>query len=126
MADRSAALAARRGAPIYEDLRQKIQALSVAHADETSWRHDGQSYWVWYAGDDDLAFFHLDEHRSAEAAQTVLGENFAGTIVADAFASYKGVHPKDLQSCLSHIKTKAKELEQALALLKGKAADPHA
>jgi len=118
--------AARRGAPLYEDLRQKIQALPLAHADETSWRHDGQSYWVWYAGDDDLAFFHFDEHRSAQAAQSVLGQKFAGTIVADAYASYKGVHPKDWQSCLAHIKTKAKELEQELALLKGKASDPQA
>ena len=93
----------------------------VVHADETSWRHDGRQYWVWYAGDDDLAFFHLDEHRSTEAAQSVLGQRFGGTIVADAFASYKGVHPKDWQSCLAHIKTKAKELEQEITLLKGKA-----
>lgn len=115
--------AVRRGLPLYEDLRQKIRALPVVHADETSWRHDGQQYWVWYAGDDDLAFFHLDPHRSTEAAQSVLGEHFGGTIVADAFASYKGVHPKDWQSCLAHIKTKAKELEAEVALLKGKAAD---
>ena len=118
--------AVRRGLPLYEDLRQKIRALPVVHADETSWRHDGQPYWVWYAGDDDLAFFHLDPHRSTEAAQSVLGEHFGGTIVADAFASYKGVHPKDWQSCLAHIKTKAKELEAEVALLKGKAADPAA
>jgi hypothetical protein len=118
--------AVRRGLPLYEDLRQKIRALSTVHADETSWRHDGHSHWVWYAGDDDLAFFHLDQHRSTEAAQSVLGQRFGGTIVADAYASYKGVHPKDWQSCLAHIKTKAKELEQELALLKGKAADPAA
>lgn len=115
-----------RGLPLYEDLRQKIRALPVVHADETSWRHNGHNYWVWYAGDDDLAFYHLDQHRSAEAAQSVLGQSFAGTIVADAYASYKGVHPRDWQSCLAHIKTKAKELEQELALLKGRAADPQA
>jgi len=118
--------AVRRGLPLYEDLRQKIRALPVVHADETSWRHDGHQYWTWYAGDDDLAFYHLDAHRSAQAAQSVLGQRFAGTIVADAYASYKGVHPKDWQSCLAHIKTKAKELEQELALLEGQAADPKA
>ena len=118
--------AVRRGLPLYEDLRQKIRALSVVHADETSWRHDGHQYWVWYAGDNDLAFFHLDEHRTAEAAQAVLGARFGGTIVADAFASYKGVCPKDWQSCLAHIKRKAKELGQELALLKGSAAEPKA
>lgn len=118
--------AVRRGLPLYEDLRQKIRALPVAHADETSWRHDGHPYWAWYAGNRDLAFFHLDAHRSAEAAQSVLGERFDGTLVADAYASYNRVHPKDRQSCLAHIKTKAKELEQELALLQGQAADPSA
>lgn len=118
--------AVRRGLPLYEDLRQKIRALAVGHADETSWPHDGQNYWVWYGGDDDLAFFHLDPHRSAQAAQSVWGPEFAGTIVADAYASYQGVHPKDWQSCLAHIKTKAKELEQELALLEGAARDPAA
>jgi hypothetical protein len=118
--------AVRRGRPLYEDLRQKIRALPVVHADETSWRHDGSNYWVWYAGDDDLAFFHLDAHRSSEAAQRVLGEHFQGILVADAYAAYKKVRPKDRQSCLAHIKTKAKELDQELALLKGRAADPPA
>jgi len=116
----------RRGLPLYEDLLQKIRALSVAHGDETSWRHDGQPYWAWYAGNEDLAFYHLDAHRSAQAAQAVFGERFNGTLVADAFASYNRVHPRDRQSCLAHIKTKAKELEAELALLKGKAADPQA
>ncbi len=118
--------AVRRGLPLYADLLQKIRALPVAHGDETSWRHDGQPYWAWYAGNEDLALYHLDAHRSAEAAQSVFGERFAGTLVADAYASYNGIHPKDRQSCLAHIKTKAKELAAELALLQGKAADPAA
>jgi len=115
--------AVRCGRPLYEDLRQKIRALPVAHADETGWRHDGQNHWVWYGGDDDLAFFQLDPHRSTAAAQALWGARFAGVMVADAFASYHGVCPKDWQSCLAHIKTKAKELGQELALLKGPATD---
>jgi hypothetical protein len=118
--------AVRRGRPLYEDLLQKLRALPVAHGDETSWRHDGQPYWAWYGGSEDLAFYHLDARRSTEAAQAVFGERFDGTLVADAFGSYNGVHPKDRQSCLAHIKTKAKELAQELALLKGPAADPGA
>jgi transposase len=118
--------AVRRARPLYEDLRQKIRSLPVVHADETSWRHEGNNYWNWYAGNDDLAFFHLDAHRSAQAAQSVLGQNFAGIIVADAFASYKAVHPKAWQSCLAHIKTKARELEAELNLLPGQARDPAA
>ena len=118
--------AVRRGHPLYMDLLEKVRSLAVVHADETSWRHDGQPYWVWYAGNQELAAFLLDPHRTTEAAQKLLGQKLAGVLVADAFASYKGVEPKARQSCLSHIKTKAKELEQELALLTGVAADPGA
>jgi transposase len=118
--------AARRGQPLYADLLDKVRALPVVHADETSWRHDGQAYWVWYAGDRDLAVFLWDAHRSTEAAQKLLGQKYDGVLVADAFASYNGVKPKDRQSCLAHIKTKAKEIAKELALLKGAAADSDA
>ncbi len=118
--------AVRRGVPLYEDLRQKIQALPVAHADETSWRHNGQTYWVWYAGNDDLALYHLDPHRSSQAAQGLLGQSFGGVLVADAYAAYKCLKPKDWQSCLAHLKRKADELDQQLALLKGRAQDAKA
>jgi transposase len=118
--------AVRRGRPLYADLLDKVRSLPVAHADETSWRHDGHNYWVWYAGDDDLAAFLWQAHRSTEAAQELLGEKFDGVLVADAFASYNGVQPKDRQSCLAHIQTKAQELEQELALLRGRATDPAA
>ena len=64
----------------------------------------------------------FEAYRSTAVAQRLLGQKFSGVIVADAYAAYKGVHPKDWQSCLAHIKTKAKELGQELALLKGQAA----
>ncbi len=118
--------AVRRGLPLYQDLLEKVRSLAVVHADETSWRSDGHPHWVWYAGNQDLAAFRWDAHRTAEAAQKLLGEKFSGVLVADAFASYNRVQPKDRQSCLSHIKTKAKEIEQELALLQGRAADPQA
>jgi hypothetical protein len=118
--------AVRRGLPLYADLLDKVRSLTVVHADETSWRHEGKTYWVWYAGNEDLALFRWDAHRSAEAAQELLGEHFGGVLVADAYASYNGVHPKARQSCLAHLKTTAKELDQELALLKGRAVDPPA
>jgi hypothetical protein len=108
--------AAARGAPIYEDLRQKIRASEVVHADETSWRNDGLGHFVWFAGNEHLAFFHIDRHRSAEVAQAIFGEDFAGTLVRDRFAAYNGIG-RDWQACLAHIITKAKEISREQVLL---------
>ena len=115
--------AARKGLPLYEDVHEKVQASALAHADETYWRHDGQNIIVWYAGHQDLAFFNFTKHRSSAEAQELLGENFGGVLVADAYASYNGVHPRARQSCLAHLIRKAKEMDQTLALLKPAFAD---
>ena len=112
-----------RGMPIYEDLREKIRVSDVVHADETSWRSDGVGHFVWFAGNKNLAFFQIDRHRSAEVAQTIFGENFAGTLVRDRYAAYNGIGV-DGQVCLSHILTNAKEISGEHALLPQTEKDP--
>jgi hypothetical protein len=116
-----------RGGPIYEDLRNKIRASDVLHADETSWRGDGVGHYLWFAGNENLAFFHIDRHRSTEVAKTIFGEDFDGTLVRDRYAAYNGIGV-DWQLCVAHILTKAKEIRGQHALLpqtqKDDATDP--
>ena len=108
--------AATQGEPIYEDLRDKIRASDVVHGDETSWRSDGVGHYVWFAGNENLAFFHINRHRSAEVAKSIFGENFDGTLVRDRYAAYNGIG-RDWQACIAHILTKAKEIRGEHALL---------
>lgn len=108
--------AAERGTPIYEDLLQKIRASDVLHADETSWRSDGVGHFVWVAGNENLTFFHIDRHRSAEVAKTLFGEDFDGTLVRDRYAAYNGIG-RDWQVCIAYILTKAKEIRAEHELL---------
>jgi transposase len=115
--------AAARGAPIYEDLRDKIRASDLLHADETSWRSDGVGHFVWFAGNENLAFFHIDRHRSTEVAKTIFGEDFDGTLVRDRYAAYNGIGV-DWQVCIAHIITKAKEISGEHALLPQTEKDP--
>jgi transposase len=108
--------AAARGTPIYEDLLKKIRTSEVVHADETSWRSDGVGHFVWFAGNENLSFFHIDRHRSAEVAKTIFGEDFDGTLVRDRYAAYNGIGV-DWQVCIAHIITQAKEISREHALL---------
>jgi len=115
-----------KGAAIYEDLREKIRASAVIHADETSWRNDGIGHFAWYAGNTDLAFFQIDRHRSTEVAQSILGCNFDGVLVADRYAAYNGTNAKARQSCLGHLITKAREINRELLLIEDAARDKKA
>jgi hypothetical protein len=57
------------GTPLHDDLREKIRMSDVLHADETSWRNDGVGHYVWFAGNEQLAFFQIARNRSAEVAK---------------------------------------------------------
>jgi transposase len=113
----------KRGKEIYEDLREKLRASPVVHADETSWRNDGLGHYVWYGGNDHLAFFHIDRHRSAEAAKSIFGTNFTGTLIRDRYAAYNGIG-LHFQACLAHLLTTTKEIKREHALLPPREQDP--
>lgn len=100
--------------PVYEDLIDKVRSCNLVHADETHWREDGKSHFIWYAGNSDIAVFHSDPSRSAEAAKKLLGEQLNGLLVADAYAGYNAIKVAARQSCLAHLIRKAGDILRML------------
>lgn len=105
------------GQPLHEDLRAKIRASRIAYGDETSWRLDGQGAQLWYAGNQDLAFYLVDPSRGGDVALSIFGENWPGNLVADGYGGYNPVNPASRQSCLAHLSRHAKEIIQENQLL---------
>ena len=110
--------ATKKGEPLYQDLKHKLRASAVAHADETFWREDGMNQYVWYGGNEDLAFFHINRHRSSEVARSIFGDSFDGVLNTDGYAAYNAVNPKARQSCLAHLMRRAREIKQEILLQK--------
>jgi len=104
------------GRPLHDDLRDKVRASHIAHADETSWRIDGQGAQLWYAGNTDTAFYLVDPSRGGDVAVSIFGEDWPGNLVADSYPGYNPVNPAGRQACLAHVATKAKEISQTILL----------
>lgn len=103
---------------IHSDLIDKMRQSPVIHADETHWREDGNNVWLWYAGNESLAVFRIDAHRSSEAAIELLGKKIDGLLVTDAYASYNAIEcGGGRQSCLAHLLRKSKEISEELATI---------
>jgi hypothetical protein len=105
------------GQSLHDDLRDKIRASNIAHADETSWRLDGQGAQLWYAGNPDLAYYLVDPSRGGDVALSIFGEDWPGNLVADDYAGYNPIRPASRQSCLAHLSRHAKEITQEILLL---------
>jgi len=108
---------ARAGQPIHEQLRDKVRCAQIIHADETHWRIDGQSAYIWFAGHAQFGFFHIAPSRSGEVALEIFGARFGGSLVADDYAAYNLIEPEHRQSCLAHLDRKAKEIISLIDLL---------
>src|SRR5580658_1201262 len=109
--------AARAAQPIHQRLRDKVRCADIIHADETHWRIDGQGAYIWFAGNANFGFFHIDRSRSGAVALSIFGSRFQGSLVADDYAAYNLIEAKNRQSCLAHLIRKAKEITQTIALL---------
>ena len=109
--------AAGKSQPLYDDLREKIRASMLLHLDETSWRLDGLPAWLWYAGNADLDFFHIDRSRATAVIAAILGDDFGGDILSDGYAVYDAIMARWRQTCLAHIIRTAKEIAAELQLI---------
>lgn len=104
------------GRPLYEELRDMLKNSAVVYADETSWREDGHGGYIWFGGNADVAFFQITDNRSAQSALQLLGKDFDGTLVSDAYAAYNAVEARNRQTCWNHIRTAAQETLKQIEL----------
>ncbi len=110
--------ARRQAQPIYDDLIEKMRHSDLVHADETYWREDGENVFIWYAGNEEVAVYRIDSHRSTEAAKQLLGERIHGLLVTDAYAAYNAIQVDGRQSCLAHLLRKSKDIAAILEEMK--------
>ena len=84
-------------------LIQEYRQAPVKHADETSWRTEGQNGYAWLFATARLSIFQFRKSRSASVPQAVFGEKpLPGVLVVDRYAGYNKV-PCALQYCYAHL-----------------------
>ena len=99
----------------YQEMLNRLPNEPVLHIDETGHRESGKRHWTWVFRGGDFTAFHIDETRSADVLNSILGSDFKGTIVCDYFSAYhkylKGVDAQ-AQFCLAHFIRDLRFLEE--------------
>ena len=75
----------------YEDIHVQALDSAVLHADETGWRVNGKTHWLWCFATDELSWFMIDRSRGRPALMRFFTDEFAGTLVSDFWAAYNAV-----------------------------------
>ena len=89
--------------PWYEQIAAEALAGAVLHADETGWRVDGQTCWLWCFCNHHCCYYLIDESRGSAALQKFFTEAYEGTLVTDFWAAYDNLWAADRQKCLTHL-----------------------
>jgi transposase len=93
----------------YEQIAEEARKSAVLHADETGWRVDGQTHWLWCFANHTVCYYMIDRCRGSPALQRFFGEVFEGTLIHDFWAPYESIETADRQYCLVHL---LRELEK--------------
>lgn len=101
--------------PVYEKLVEVVRQCSVVHADETGWRIDTLSAWLWVFTNREVTVYAIRDNRSSDVVIEILGREFQGILASDCFLAYDDRRLKDWlkQKCLSHLLTDLKEMKQS-------------
>jgi hypothetical protein len=95
--------------PWYEAIAAQARASAVLHADETGWRVNGQTYWLWCFANAQVCYYMIDRNRGSPALARFFKEAFNGVLVTDFWKAYASVEAYDRQYCLVHL---LRELEK--------------
>jgi transposase len=89
--------------PWYEQIAEEARAGAVLQADETGWRIEGRTHWLWCFTNPWLSYYVIDPSRSSRVVHDFLKETYAGTLVSDFFSAYNLVAAEGRQVCFAHL-----------------------
>lgn len=89
--------------PWYEEIHDQSLAGSKLHADETGWRVNGETHWLWCFAADDLCYYMIDRSRGSPAIKRFFTRYFDGTLITDFWSPYDAVLCADQQKCWPHL-----------------------
>ena len=74
--------------PEYEAIQSAIRQSSSVNVDETGWRLDGKSCWLWAFTNNSFTIYEVNPSRGHQVVLQQLGEDYAGTIISDFYTAY--------------------------------------
>jgi hypothetical protein len=96
----------------YEQIGEAAKQSAHLHADETGWRVNGVTHWLWCFATERACYYMIDRCRGSPALQQFFTEAFEGVLITDFWAPYESVCAEDRQYCLVHLLRELEKVDQ--------------
>jgi len=81
----------------------EIQNQGVLNGDETGWRVQGKTYWLWCLATKNAACYLIDPKHGGSVLKRLFRSFFNGVLVTDFWGAYNSVSCLTNQKCLPHL-----------------------
>ena len=98
--------------PWHEQIGEAVRRGGTLHADETGWRVNGRTHWLWCFTTPSATYYMIDRSRGSPALTKFFTETFDGVLVTDFWSAYNIVECAARQACLPHLFRELEKVDQ--------------
>ena len=95
----------------YEELREELRNSPSVNGDETGWRVDGKSAWLWAFIGKGIALYTIEKIRGKKVVKKIIGKHYKGVLGSDFWSAYNLDNVLQ-QKCHVHLKRDLKEVAE--------------
>jgi hypothetical protein len=96
----------------YDALNLMLRAAEVVHADETGWRLNGITHWLWCFATQELCYYLITKSRGSPVVKHILGTLFKGILICDFWGAYNKISALAKQRCFYHLFTELAKVDK--------------
>lgn len=103
--------------PWYDEIGKEAKASATLHADETGWRVNGDTHWLWCFCNHNNCYYIIDESRGSDVLKKFFTESFNGVLMSDFWGPYRSVllgEEGERQCCLAHLLRELDHVDEKL------------
>lgn len=96
----------------YEAIGQRAAKSAALHADETGWRLNGVTHWLWCFTTKSICYYVITKSRGSPVVKQVLGLLFKGILICDFWGAYNKISTLATQRCFFHLFTELVKVDK--------------
>lgn len=99
--------------PWHQEIGLQVKNSSYLHADETGWRVDGKTHWLWCFANPQACYYMIDASRGSPALNKFFTQSFEGILITDFWGAYNSVMADERQYCMVHLLRELEKVKDA-------------
>ena len=100
--------------PLYEQLLARMKESKTLNIDETGWKNNGKTHWLWKFTNQSVSINRILKGRGQKDLEEVLGKKFDGIIISDFLSAYNKIETIAKQRCLVHLLRELKKIRERI------------